>query len=83
MRGVPVTLHGLCLLFQKAGKDTQPYTYDFTVCPSQDTTPPPHKPGAVGEVEETNPPQGAPGSGGQISLTQRTVPKPVRFLGLP
>ena len=75
-----VTLHGLCLLFQKAGKDTQPYTYDFTGRPSQD---PPPQPGAVGEVEETNPPQGAPGSGGQISLTQRRVPKPVRFLGLP
>ena len=34
-----VTLHGLCLLFQKAGKDTQPYTYDFTGRPSQDPPP--------------------------------------------
>ena len=57
----------------------QPHAHDFTVRPSQNPAPSQVQGGGGGD----KPPSRSSRLRGQISLTQRTVPKPVRFRGLP
>ena len=74
-----MTQHGLSLLFRKAGKDPQSYPCGFTVWPSRDPAP---SQVLWGRWRRQSPLKELPALEAR-SATQRTVPKPASFLGLP